>query len=98
MRVPGGPAAEHPNGATGIARLEVSAPDLEEAAASLAMLLETDTGASVRLGPGVLSPVATENDVAVPGPLAVELTGEAGISRELNPSLAHGVGIRIQSR
>ena len=98
MRVPGGPAAEHPNGATGIAGLEISAPDVEEAAASLAMLLETDTGASVRLGPGVLSPVATENDVAAPGPLAVDLTGEAGISCKLDPLLTHGVRLRIDSR
>ncbi len=46
---------------------------------------------------GVLSPVATENDVAAPGPSAVELAGEAGISQELDRSLAHSVGIRIQS-
>jgi catechol 2,3-dioxygenase-like lactoylglutathione lyase family enzyme len=99
LRVPGGPAAEHPNGATGIARLELSAPDVEEAAASLSMLLETDTGASLQLGAGMLSPVATEKeDAAPPGPLAVELAGEAGISLELNPLLAHGVRIRIQSR
>lgn len=98
LRVPGGPAAEHPNGATGIARLEISASDVEEAAASLAMLLETDTGASVRLGPGMLSPVATEKGDVPPGPSAVDLVGEAGISQELDPSLAHNVGIRIQSR
>ena len=100
LRVPGGTAAEHPNGATGVARLEISAPDVGEAATSLAMLVETsdDTGTSVRLGACALSPVATEKEDAASGPLAVELAGEAGISQELNPLLAHGVRIRIQPR
>jgi Glyoxalase-like domain len=97
LRVPGGPAAEHPNGATGFTRLEVSAPDVKVAAASLAMLLETDTGSSVRLGPGLLSPVATEDEDVPAGPSAVELAGEAGIPHELDPLLTHGVSIRIQS-
>jgi Glyoxalase-like domain len=97
LRVPGGPAAKHPNGASGFTRLEISAPDVEVAAASLAMLLETDTGSPVRLGTGVLSPVATEDEDVPPGPSAVELAGEAGISRELDPLLTHGVSIRIQS-
>ena len=100
LRVPGGPAAEHPNGATGISRLEISTPDLEEAAASLVTLVEKpgDTGASIRLGACALSPVATEReDAAAPGPLAVELVGEARVSQELDPLLAHGVGIRLRS-
>ena len=99
LRVPGGTAAEHPNGATAVARLEISAPDVGEAATSLAMLVETpdDTGTSVRLGACVLSPVATEKeDAAVPGPLAVELVGEGGTSQELDPLLAHGVVIRLR--
>jgi len=99
LRVPGSPAAEHPNGATGVARLEISAPDVGEAATSLAMLVETsdDTGTSVRLGACVLSPVTTEKeDAAVPGPAAVELVGEGGISRELDPLLAHGVVIWLR--
>ena len=101
LRVPGGPAASHPNGATGISRLEVSAPDPEQAATSLAALVETadDTGASVRLGACVLSPVAAEKgDASVPGPTAVELVvEEPGTSRKLDPVLAHGVGIRLRS-
>jgi len=97
LRVPSGLAAEHPNGATGVVRLEISAPDVEEAASSLAMLLATETGASLRLGACALSPVATEEDTE-PGPLAVELAGETGISQEPDPLLAHGVRIRIQSR
>ena len=86
LRVPGGPAAEHPNGATGVVRLELSAPDVKEAAASLAMLLETDADASLRLGACALSPVATEKEDSAPGPLAVELAGEAGISQTLGVS------------
>ena len=100
LRVPGGPAAEHPNGATGIVRLEISAPNVEEAAVSLVTLVEPpdDTGASVRLGACMLWPVATEEDAAPPGPLAVELVGGARESQELDPLLAHGVRIRIQSK
>ena len=55
LRVPGGPATRHPNGATGVFRLEISAPDPERAATSLAAL--TDTKAPVRLGACALSPV-----------------------------------------
>jgi hypothetical protein len=85
-RVPGGPAAEHPNGATGVTRLEISVPDVPGATTSLAALLEPDTETSLRLGPSVLSPVAREkDDAAAPGPLAVELAGEASVSQELDP-------------
>ena len=100
LRIPGGPAAEHPNGAAGVSGLEISAPDVQEAAASLGTLVETqdDTNSSVRLGACVLSPVSTENgDAAEPGPLAVELVGEARASRELDPLLSHGAGIRLRS-
>jgi hypothetical protein len=98
LRVPGGPAAEHPNGATGVARLGIAAADVEGAAASLAMLVETSADASVRLGACALSPVATEKeDAAVPGPLAVELVGEARESQELDPLLAHGASILLRS-
>jgi hypothetical protein len=98
LRVPGGPAAEHPNGATGVSRLEISVPDVEDATASLAMLVETDTGASVRLGACVLWPVATQKGDAAPGPLTVDLMSESGISQALDRRLAHGVGIRLQVR
>jgi hypothetical protein len=98
LRVPGGPAAEHPNGATGVARLGIAAAEVEGAAASLAMLVETSTDASVRLGACALSPVATEkDDAAVPGPLAVELVGEAREPQELDPLLAHGASILLRS-
>ena len=100
LRVPGASAAEHPNGATGISRLEISAPDAEEAATSLSALVDArdGTGTSVRLGACALSPEATEKEDAAPGPLAVELVGESESSHEFDPLLAHGIRIRIQSR
>jgi hypothetical protein len=99
LRVPDGPATEHPNGATGVSRLELFTPDVGEAAAALTRLVGTDAGASIRLGPTVLSPVATEKGPATsPGPSAVELTGEVGVSQKLDPLLAHGVDILLRSR
>jgi hypothetical protein len=96
-RVPGGPAAEHPNGATGVSRLEISVPDVQEAAAFLATLVETRdiAGDPVRLGDYTLSLV--EGEDAAPGPMAADLTGEVRGSQELDPLLTHGVGIRLQS-
>ena len=100
LRVPGGHATEHPNGAAGVSSLELSTRDVQEAAASLVSLVQTqdDTGTSVRLGACVLSPVATEKgDAAAPGPLVVELAGEARASQGLDPLLAHGANIRLRS-
>ncbi|MDQ3863056.1 MAG: VOC family protein [Actinomycetota bacterium] len=100
LRVPGGPAAEHPNGATGVFRLELSAPAVGEATALIVALVGTQDGAnaSIRLGPCALSPVAMEREDAVaPGPLAVELVGQARASQELDPLLAHGANIRLRS-
>ena len=98
LRVPGGPATTHPNGATGVLGLDVSAPDPEEAAASLAALTDTET--PVRLGACTLSPVTARGEEAMgPGPSAVELAGgEPGDSRELDSVLAHGVGLRVRAR
>ena len=102
LRVPGGLAAEHPNGASGISRLEIAAPDAEEAASSLAALAGTpgDEGASVRLGDCLLSPVTAEReDASGAGPLAVELVGKTPeTQRALDRHLAHGVGIRFSTR
>jgi hypothetical protein len=100
LRVPGGPATEHPNGATGVSSLELSTRDVQEAAASLVRLIDAkdDPGTTVSLGACVLSPVATEKgDATAPGPLAVELVGEARASQELDPLLAHGANIRLRS-
>lgn len=108
LRVPGGPAAEHPNGASGISRLEIAATDAEEGASTLAALIGApdDAGTSVRLGDCALSPVTAERGDAPrrlaaggSGPLAVDLVGGApGGARELDRHLAHGVSIRLQRR
>jgi hypothetical protein len=39
LRVPGGPSAEHANGATGISRLKIAAPDVKAAVGSFAIYL-----------------------------------------------------------
>ena len=100
LRVPGGPAARHPNGATGISRLEVSAPDVRQAASSLSALADitNDTDTSVRLSACVLSPVSMETgDAKGAGPSAVELVGaESEVLRELDPVLAHGAYILLR--
>jgi hypothetical protein len=43
LRVPGGPVAEHPNGATGISRLELAASNERAATRSLAALVGART-------------------------------------------------------
>jgi hypothetical protein len=96
LRVPGDPATEHPNGAKGVSRLDISAFDPEEAAASLAALADKEN--PVRLGACELSPVtARGGDASGFGPSAVELVVEVWETL-LDPVLAHGVGIRLRAR
>ena len=105
LRVPGGQAAGHPNGASGISRLEIATLDSQEAASFLAAFagFPDFTGISVRLGGCMLSPVAVEReeaarrlDTAGPGPLAVDLVVQRpGRAHVLDPHLTHGVGIRF---
>ena len=90
-RVPGGPAVDHPNGATGVRRLEVSAPDPGGAARNLAALTGTPSS-GLALGGCVLGVVAGDRS----GPAAVELaTEEPGNVGELDRGLARGVRIRL---
>lgn len=100
LRVPGGPAARHPNGAKGVSRLEVSAPDSRQAASSLSALADitNDTDTSVRLGTCMLSPVAMDmRDAKGAGPSVVELVGEGpGVPRELDPVLAYGAVVSLR--
>ncbi len=97
-RVPSGPPAEHPNGATGISRLEIAAPEAEGAARSLAALIGAP---GLRLGTCALSPVAPERreearrrSAAGPGPLSVALAADAPVG-VLDRRLSHGVVIRV---
>lgn len=90
-RVPGGPAAEHPNGAAGIVRLELSAPDPREAEESLAALTGTPPG-SLALGGCALTVVDGEK----PGPVAVDLATDVPERvGELDGEVARGVRVRL---
>ncbi|HJQ29514.1 MAG TPA: VOC family protein [Rubrobacter sp.] len=105
-RVPGGPAADHPNGASGLSRLEIATPDAGEATSSLAALIETPDDTAVRLGACLLSPVAAEREDAArrldtggAGPLAVDLVWQKPArAKVLDPLLTRGVGIRFPAR
>ena len=71
-RVPGGSATDHPNGATGIPRLGVSAPGTREASETLAALTGTPPGP---LKLGVCELVLAERDTERgAGPTAVTLS------------------------
>jgi hypothetical protein len=98
LRVPGGHATRHPNGAIGVSRLEISASNVERAASLLAALADTEP--PVRLGACTLSPVtARDEDATGPGPSAVELVGrEPEATLRLNSVLAQGVDIRLRAR
>lgn len=90
-RVPGGRAAEHPNGATGIRRLELSAPDPRGAAEKLAALTGAPP-ADLALGGCRLAVAAGERA----GPEAVEISTRLPESAgELDPGLAHGIRARL---
>ena len=89
-RVPGGPAADHPNGATGIARLEISAPDPVKARRDLAALVDAPPGA-LKLGACELV-IASRGGEQRTGPASVVLSTDApGSSGELDRRLSHGV-------
>ena len=89
-RVPGGPAADHPNGATGIARLEISAPDPVKARRDLAALAGVPSG-TLKLG--VCEVVtAKRGGEQETGPASVVLSTDApGSAGELDRRLSHGV-------
>ena len=105
-RVPTGPATEHPNGATGISRLLISAHDTEKALESLATFTDDQEtpGDAFRVGPHALAVVTPDDpedyverrvETSGPGPYAVELTAPGGGRRELDPKLARGARIQL---
>jgi hypothetical protein len=103
LRVPGGPATEHPNGATGISRLELAASDERAATRSLAALVGAPDAraGSFRVGTCTLSLAAGREtgarrrlDAVGPGPLAAWLaTGEGGEAGRLDRRLSEGAGL-----
>lgn len=97
MRVPGGPAADHPNGASGVARLEVYAPDAPETTRQLASL----TGATTEpLWLGGCELVVVERETGkCAGPTAATLSaGSTGSVVELDPGLSHGARLALAPR
>ena len=109
LRVPGGLSAEHPNGALGIRNLQIATTDAEGALRALADLTGSPygSGASLALGPCVLSLVTPERDDAArrrldasdSGPFAVGLaTDVPGRAEELDRRLSGGVRIRLLER
>ena len=95
-RVPGGSAADHPNGATGIPRLEISAPDTREASANLVTLTGTPPDSPV-LGACELV-LARQNTEQRAGPAAVTLSTDAPESAgELDHRATHGVRFTLSS-
>lgn len=97
-RVPSGRAAEHPNGATGIARLEVAVPDVRSAARSYAALTGSRVpGGTVQLGSCSLRITGSSagESRSRTGPREVELAG-MGRGRDLESGLSHGARMRIR--
>ena len=107
LRVPGGEATEHPNGARGIARLLLAVYEAANDHASLAALTagekpENEPADTLRFGRHQLKLVASGGNVQRrfetlgPGPLAVELA--ATRDEDLSPDLAQGVRIQMRRR
>jgi len=103
LRVPGGPATEHPNGALGIRRLQVATPDTEEAVRAFATFAGSPSGlgTSLRLGACQLSLVTPEEarrhlDTVGAEPFVVGLaTDAAGGAEQLDRGLSQGVRIQL---
>ncbi len=107
LRVPSGPSAEHPNGATGISRLLIAARNGAEARQALATLAGSQgtPGKAFRVGRNefvVVTPSDMDDSVerrlelSGPGPFAIELATGAGGRGELDPVLTRGARIRFR--
>ena len=97
MRVPGGPAADHPNGAKGVSRLEISTPQTARTSELLAALAGTEPGAP-ELGACEIFPVEP-GEGSREGPSAVGLSTDAtGGAGELDRKLSHGVRFTLTPR
>ena len=96
-RVSGGPAADHPNGATGVARLEISTPDPGGARRDLAALAAAPSS-TLMLGACEVVPVEHGGERGA-GPSAVVLSTDAAQGAgELDRRLSHGVRFTLAPR
>jgi hypothetical protein len=106
LRVPSGPSAEHPNGATGVSRLLISARNPTESRRALATLAGSPetTGNASLLGRhelaivapnGAEDPVERRLELSGPGPFAVEIATDAVRRGELDPKLTCGARIYL---
>ena len=95
-RVPGGPAADHPNGAAGISRLEISTADPGKASRYLALLIDAPSK-TLKLGACEISPVRQDGERRE-GPSAIGLSTDAPAGAgDLDPRLFHGVRFAFSS-
>ncbi len=107
LRVPAGPAARHPNGATGISRLSIAIWDASEARRPFVALTggraTEESGDAFHLGRHELvfltpelppGPVERRLQTLGPGPFAVELES-GGRGTELDLELAQGARITL---
>lgn len=94
LRVPPGPAAEHPNGATGIKALAIATSDPQQTAARLAALTGEQGPSRFRLGPHALT-LAHEKNAARAGPTEAVLTTN-GAGETLDPRTTHGARLRLE--
>ena len=93
-RVPGGQAADHPNGATGIPRLEISTPEAARASEHLAALAGTAPGPP-EFGACEIFPVEPSGERRE-GPSAIGLSADApACAGELDRTLSHGVRLAL---
>ncbi len=90
------PAADHPNGAAGISRLEISTPDLGKASRDLALLIDAPSK-TLKLGACEISPVRQDGERRE-GPSAIGLSTDAPAGAgDLDPGLSHGVRFAFSS-
>lgn len=97
LRVPAAAATEHPNGATGIRKLEISTPNTRRASETLAAL----TGAGPKaLNLGACELALAERDVGQsPGPSAAELsTGGPENVGALDQGVVHGIRFTLPAQ
>ncbi len=107
LRVPGGPATRHPNGARGISRLSISTREVARTRHTLAALSgvqdETYGNTTFRIGSHELAVVAPGGsddpmkhrlETLGAGPFAVELRAAAGRGGDLDTELSCGARLK----